>query len=210
MVRTLAKTLCFTQLFLFLWPSSVFSSFYFSWLQSLFPSFSTLWLLCQCQAEKDVFPFPMHNTAIWFRHVWREWVTMLRVLSLFYFYNLLKCYKFHVETLTVTKRTNLLYMVRRCNCCDNDYYVCGHVICRCWESVMWSLDDTYSVVTIFFICSFMFNMFFCFSFLSWGHGMQSAPRMPLIDTYCMLPETQIFCHQFRRLQCVVALWFSIE
>lgn len=47
------------------------------------------------------------------------------------------------------------------------------------------------------ICSFSFR-FTHFNF--WGHCMQSAPRMPLIDTYCMLPETQLFCHQSRWLQ----------
>jgi len=43
-----------------------FSATFFT-IRSAKSLFSTLWLLCQRQAEKDVFPFPMHNTANWFR-----------------------------------------------------------------------------------------------------------------------------------------------
>ena len=64
-VRTLAKTLCFTQLCVFFRPSTFF--FFFPYLSLLSLPFLHS-LHCDCSAsarlKKDVFPFLLHNTAI--------------------------------------------------------------------------------------------------------------------------------------------------
>lgn len=65
---------------------------------------------------------------------------------------------------------------------------------------------TYILSNFFSSCLFLFNMFpydpFC-----WGNCMQSAPRMPLIDTYCIAVQPSV---QMIATTCVVALWLSIE
>lgn len=105
MVCTLAKTLCFTQLCVcvcfhgqvlsFSLFSASLSPFFFFFHCSVMPFPHSLHcdFSARTELKKDVFPFLSHNTAIWFSRVWTEWVTMLRVLSLFYFITSANCYR---------------------------------------------------------------------------------------------------------------------
>lgn len=125
MVCTFAKTLCFTQLFLFSWPSFVFFSLSFSKLSLTFPHP----LHCDCSAKTRLkkMSFLFYCIILPFDLVMLNRmsynVESAKSVLFSQVCNLLRHVKDFLCNTRITKITKMLYMVSRCHCLSTGYYM---------------------------------------------------------------------------------------